>query len=71
MDPLEIKILMMRAGVTQNYIAKKLGVTPAFVNQIISRTRCTEYVRKAIAKAVKRPVEEIFPGKENQKRKAA
>ena len=61
MSPLEIKILLLRVGITQTSIAKKLGVTLGFVNQIVNGQRHTKRVRKAIAKAVGRRVEELWP----------
>jgi transcriptional regulator with XRE-family HTH domain len=70
MTPVEIKILLLRAGITQTAIAQKIGVTVCFVNQIISGYRPTQYVRQAIADAVGKRVEELWP-ESNQKRKAA
>jgi transcriptional regulator with XRE-family HTH domain len=61
MEPLEIKILLLRAGITQASIAKKIGVTLPFVNQIIKGQRSTGRVRRAIAKAVGKRVEELWP----------
>ena len=61
MKPVEIKILMMRAGVTQTKIAKQLGITIPFVNQIISGIRPTKYIRESIADAIGKPVEELWP----------
>jgi transcriptional regulator with XRE-family HTH domain len=60
MKPVEIKILMMRAGVTQTKIAEQLGITVPFVNQIISGIRPTKYIREAIAEAVGKPVEKLW-----------
>lgn len=67
MEPLEIKILLLRAGVTQSSIAKKIGVTPPFVNQIIKGQRPTGRVRRAIAEAVGKRVEELWPSRPIQK----
>ncbi len=61
MDHIEIKILLIRAGVSQSSIARKLHVTVGFVNQIITGRRHTKRVRMAIAKAVGRRVEELWP----------
>jgi DNA-binding transcriptional regulator LsrR (DeoR family) len=63
---LEIRIKMMRAGVSAAQIAEQLGVTEPFVHQVITETRDTQYVREAIAKALKKPVEKLWP---NHKRK--
>ena len=74
MKPVEIKILMMRARVTQATIAKEHGVTIGFVNQIISGYRHTRYIQEAIAKALGKPVEKLWPTrskKQNHIKKAA
>jgi DNA-binding transcriptional regulator LsrR (DeoR family) len=65
---LEIRIKMMRAGVTAAHIAEQLGVTEPFVHQVITEMKNTQYVREAIAKALNKPVEKLWP---NHKRKAA
>jgi DNA-binding transcriptional regulator LsrR (DeoR family) len=70
MTPKEIKILLFEAEITQTEIAKKLCVTLGFVNQVILGIRKTQYVRDAIAKAVGKPVEKLWP-QSNHKRKAA
>lgn len=61
MNPTEIKILLLRAGITQTSISQNLGVTLGFVNQIITGRRHTRRVREAIAKAVGRRVDELWP----------
>jgi len=61
MTPIEIKILLLRAGVTQTSIANKLGVTLGFVNQNINGQRATKRVRKAIAKAAGKRIEDLWP----------
>ncbi len=70
MEPIEIFIALKRAGVTQTAIARKLEVTPGFINQVISGVRHTEYIQRAIARAIKKPVREVF-SVQNNKRKAA
>ena len=61
MSPLEIKAELIRSGTSQTELAKKLGVTPAFVNQVISGVRHTDRVRRLIAKAIKKPTAEVWP----------
>jgi transcriptional regulator with XRE-family HTH domain len=70
MDHIEIKILLLRAGVSQSAIARKLHVTVGFVNQIITGRRHTKRVRMAIAEAVGKQVEDLWP-ESNHKKKAA
>jgi len=61
MTPVEIKIELLRAGINQSQIAKKLSVTPTLVNQVIWGIRPAKYVREAIAEAIGKPIEEIWP----------
>ena len=70
MKPIEIRILLIRARKSQNQIARELGITQGFVGQVILGIRKTQYVREAIAKAVGRSVEKLWPNT-NHKRKAA
>ncbi len=79
MEPIDIRILLMRAKVSQNSIAKKLGITQGFVGQVILGLRTTKYVREAIAEAVGKPIKKLWPADakamagrpQNNKRKAA
>lgn len=61
MKPIEIKIRMMRAGVSARMIAEKIDVTTPFILQVVAGLRHTQYVREAIAEAIGRPVEKIWP----------
>ena len=70
MNSTEIKILMIRAGVKQISIAKKLGVSDAYVNQTIKGIRNSARIKRAIARALKQPMEELWP-EQHHKRKAA
>ncbi len=60
----------MRARKSQCQIARELGVTQGFVGQVILGIRKTQYVREAIAKAVRKRVEDLWPNS-NHKKKAA
>ena len=78
MEPIEIIIHMKRARVSQSAIARKINVTPGFVNQVVWNVRRTGYVRRAIAKAVGKRVQELWPsyakaseGSPSHNRKAA
>ena len=81
-EGIEIRIRMMRLGISASEIAAKLNVTEPFVHQVITGIRTTERIREAIAEAVGKPVEKLWPNKNpqsaksiahsnNQKRKAA
>jgi transcriptional regulator with XRE-family HTH domain len=78
MKPIDIRILLMRARKSQSQIARELEVTQGFVGQVILGLRHTQRVRMAIAEAVGKPIEKLWPsytkvseGKPNSKRKAA
>ena len=60
---IEIKIQLLRAGKTQASIARDLGVNRSFVNNVIKGLRHTARVRMAIAKAVGKRVEELWPSR--------
>jgi lambda repressor-like predicted transcriptional regulator len=58
---IEIKVQLLRAGKTQASIARELGVNRSFVNNVIKGHRSTKRVREAIAKAVGKRVNELWP----------
>jgi len=60
MDSSEIKGLMKKLGVSQEEIAKKLGITRVYVNRVIHGERSTKRVRQAIADALRMPFEEVW-----------
>ena len=57
----EIKVLMILLGVTQTSIAKKVRVTLPAVHAVINGLRKNPKIRRAIADAIGRPVEHIWP----------
>jgi len=63
---IEIRIKMMRAGISASEIANSLGITQPFVHQVITGLRKNRYIREAIARALNQPVEKLWP---NQKHK--
>jgi len=65
MDSSEIKGLMKKLGVSQEDIARKLGITRVYVNRVINGERSTKRVRQAISDAVGKPYEEVW-GDEDQ-----
>lgn len=56
----EIKKALIDADIKQIDIARKLGITRQYVHVVIKGHRRTAYVRKAIAKAVGRRVDELW-----------
>lgn len=57
----EIFILMKLLDVTQTQVAAKLKVTVPAVNSVIKGLRHNPRIRQAIAAAVGRPVDQIWP----------
>jgi len=60
MTPLEIKIALMKACVTQAEIAKRCSVKPPQVHRVINGD-ISDNVRREIAKAINKDVKEIWP----------
>ena len=57
----KIRIEMIKADVKIVEIASHLGITPSAVHQVVSGNRSTLRIREAIAKAVGKPVDELWP----------
>jgi lambda repressor-like predicted transcriptional regulator len=57
----EIKAALALAGIYQTDIARKVGVHPVHVNDVIYGRRPTPRIRAAIAEAINKPVSEIWP----------
>jgi predicted transcriptional regulator len=64
MEPNERRAELIRRGIQIKDIASDLGIAAASVSQVIANTKRTYYVRAAIAKAIGKPVEEVFPSQE-------
>ncbi len=62
----EIKKALLDAHVKQVQIARKLGIAKQYVHSVIKGQRRTAYVRKAIAKAAGKRIEDLWP--ENHKK---
>lgn len=52
---------LIRRGVQVKTIAAELGIKAPSVSQVISGRRRTPRIQQAIAKAIGKPVEEVFP----------
>ena len=59
----EIKKALLDARVKQIQIARKLRVTKQFIHSVIKGQRRTAYVRKAIAKAAGKRIEDLWPSR--------
>jgi lambda repressor-like predicted transcriptional regulator len=61
MDPKEIKIRLIRNGVTQAEIARQLKVAPCTVCEVINGRTVSHRIRVAIADAIKTDIRLIWP----------
>ena len=62
-DPVEIKIALIRARKSQADIARNLGVDKAIVTRVIKGQRTSKRVRMAIAEAVGKRIEDLWPSR--------
>lgn len=60
MNPLEIKAELIKRGIKQIEIAKKLKVTPTAVSQVIYGIRNYPIIREEIAKILNKKIEELW-----------
>lgn len=60
MPPLERKVALMRAGITQSEIARRVGVSNSHVGDVLHGHRRSAQVEAAIADAIGKPVADVF-----------
>jgi len=68
MTPKQIKQALDNADISQAGLARDLGVSRSLIYQVIHKDAISHRVRCHIAKAIKRPVGEIWPVKEHPTR---
>jgi len=61
MKPAEIKAALVLRGVKQAAIARQVGHSSAFVNDVITRKRRSPAIERAIAEALGKPLKKVFP----------
>ncbi len=61
MDPLYIQYLLRKSGKTQRDMAQRLGLTEGHVCKVLFGLRKSRPVQLAFARAIGRPVAEVFP----------
>ena len=61
MTPLDIKIELMRAGISQADIARDCGVSRSQVSRVICNQCVSDHVRRAVASAIGRGVDKVWP----------
>ncbi len=67
MKPNEIRAELLKNDVKIKDIASELGLVSPCISAVISGRRRTPKVREAIARAINKPVNEIWPPKETIK----
>ena len=60
MTPIEIKIALIRAQVTQAELARTCGVSPTQIHRVIHGS-VSDHVRRQIAKTIRKDVKLIWP----------
>jgi len=59
----------MKADIKSSDIARKAAVTPALVSRVINRQSTSDRIQRMIARAIRRPVAEVFPDHYDKPRK--
>ncbi len=63
MKPIEIKILLMRKGISQRDVSRKLGVSDEAISRTIWGKLKSARLRAGIAKALGKEVTDLWPDK--------
>jgi len=61
MDPIELKIALMRAGVSLSRVAREVGVSRQTVYMVVNGRAVSHRIRQAIADAVGMDLKRIWP----------
>lgn len=61
MKPNEIRAALVLRGITVTSIADRVGAKRPNVSMVISGARPTQRIRAAIAEAIGKPVDKVFP----------
>jgi predicted transcriptional regulator len=57
----DIRAELVRRNISMVSVARSIGVSQPAVSQIISGKKTSSRIRQAIAKAIGKPVDEVFP----------
>ena len=61
MTPMEIKIEMLKKGISQRKLAQKIGITQSAIYLTVYGFNKGKRTRKAIANAIDKSITEIWP----------
>jgi hypothetical protein len=65
LSPLERKAALVMAQVKQSAIARSVGLSQAYVSDVIAGNRRSEKIERAVAAAIGLPVDEVFEPRES------
>lgn len=60
LTPLDRKAELVRRQVRQSHIARRLGVSQAYVSDVIAGNRRSSAIEQAVAEALGLPVDKVF-----------
>ncbi len=60
MTPKQRKIALIEADASMSEIARRLGVTPSHVSQVVRGDRRSPSVERAVAEAIGKAADEVF-----------
>ena len=61
MDPLDIQYQLRKRGISQDEIARRAKRSKALVSMVIHGKARNAHIERLIARAIGRPVAEVFP----------
>lgn len=61
MNAFEIKVALMREGISMRSIARSLGVSANAVSLVVNRRLASPRIRNAVARAIGREPADVFP----------
>ena len=66
LSPVDIKIALLRKGISAAEIGRRVGVDRSYVTHTIARRRSSRRIRRAIARAIGLSYEEVW-GREEER----
>lgn len=61
MKPVELQKELKNRGITQNELARELGVSKTFISFLVNGKAVSDRVQRAICRRINRRPEEVFP----------
>lgn len=70
MTPLDIRVALLKAGISQASIAREYGCTRASIGNVIDRRMVSRPLQELIARRLGRTVSEVFPERNRRAKRA-